>query len=242
MSLLTLERRRTQIELLADVCKSHSCARIALRSAGAPATTFATRLLCLERNALWVEWPASETAQAVQPGLSAEVFFDHQGHRFAFTAQMHGRFERSFDALGERVALKLSLPSRIERKQQRESLRVSLAAVGPVTSRLTSMLDSERTLECRLLNLSQGGLAGMANWEAIDSLAIGEVFWAEFELPGDCEMYEFAVRLAHRRRRGKDPKRGILGLAFCGGDDQSGNREKLDRIRRFVARPPGEGG
>ncbi len=237
MSLLTLERRRTQIELLADVCKSQSSARISLRRAGAQATTFATRLLCLERNALWVEWPASETGQTAQTGRLAEVFFDHQGHRFAFSAQMHGRFERSFDALGERVALKLSLPSRIERKQQRESFRVSLAAVGAVTSRMTSMLDSDRTLECRLLNLSHGGLAALAQWEAIDSLVIGEVFWAEFELPGDSEMYEFAVRLAHRRRRGKDPKRGILGLAFCGGDDQSGNREKLDRIRRFVARP-----
>lgn len=242
MSLLTLERRRSQIELLADVCERHNSVRIALHRSGARATTFATRLLCVERNALWVECPVGETGQAVHPGRLAEVFFDHEGQRFAFTAQMHGRFERSFDALGERAALKLSFPSRIERRQQRESFRVSLAAVGPVTSRMTSMLVSDRTLECRLLNLSQGGLAALASWDAIDSLTIGEVFWAEFELPGDPETYEFAVRLAHRRQRTDDPSRGIVGWAFCGGDDQTGKREQLERIRRFVAPPPAGSG
>ena len=234
MSLLTLARRRTQIELLADVCERHRSARIALRGPGASPTTIETTLLALESDAIWVAWPSGESAQAAQPGCSAEVYFDHQGRKFAFTSRTCGRFQRTFDTLGERAALKLSLPTRIDHRQQRQSCRISLAALAPIQARLTSMLDADRELDCRLLNLSHGGIAAQAHWNTIASLAIGEVFWIEFDLPNVSERFEFAVRLAHRRRS-EDRLRGIVGWAFCGGDDQMNNYDKLERISQAVA-------
>jgi c-di-GMP-binding flagellar brake protein YcgR len=132
------------------------------------------------------------------------------------------------------VALKLSLPIRIDHRQQRQSCRISLAALAPIQARLTSMLDADRELDCRLLNLSGGGIAAQARWNAIESFAIGEIFWIEFDLPNVSERFEFAVRLAHRRRT-EDRERGIVGWAFCGGDDQMDNYDKLERISRAIA-------
>ena len=234
MSLLTLVRRRKQIELLADVCERHRTVRIAMRMSGARPTTVQTTLLSLESDAIWVEWPSGQTTQAAQSGCYAEVYFEHQGRRFSFTSRTCGRFQRSFDTLGERVALKLSLPTRIDHRQQRQSCRTSLAALAPIQARLTSMLDADRELDCRLLNLSRGGIAGQARWNTIESLTIGEVFWIEFDLPNLAERFAFAVRLAHRRRT-EDRARGIVGWTFCGGDDQMDNDDKLERISRAIA-------
>jgi c-di-GMP-binding flagellar brake protein YcgR len=234
MSLDTLARRRSQIALLSAACKQRCAARIAVRETRTTPTTIQTHMLCVERNAIWVDWPANEAEQTLQTGCPVDVFFDHEGSRFAFAAQVRGRRVRGLDGLGERQALELSLPARIDRKQQRESCRVSLAALGSIRCRMTSMLSADRTLDCRLLNLSQGGIAALSDWDAIDGLEIGEIYWSEFELPGDSEIHEFAVRLAHRRRS-DDKSRGIVGWAFCGSDDQTMNRERLRRIRRHVA-------
>lgn len=225
MSLLAVTRRHAQRDLLASVSRRGGRVRLVLPGK----STTDTRILDTLPEAVWLEAPQS--AGPIEAGRGVEVFFTYEGRRYGFRTRVRGMARRVFPELGERSAIELAMPARIDLRQQREHLRVSLAAFGEVAARMTAVLSDTR-LECRLLNLSCGGLATLAPVSAVESLPIGETFWAEFDLPGDGVPLEFTVRLAHRRPI--EGGRAIVGWAFCAGEDGSAEREKIERVRRFV--------
>jgi c-di-GMP-binding flagellar brake protein YcgR len=229
MSLLALTRRHAQRDLLMNVCRCGGRVRLVLPAAGKSGGTTDTRILDSLPDSIWLEY--SEQAPPPQAGRNAEIFFSHEGRRYGFRTCVRGARRRIFPGVGERSAIELGMPARIDLRQQREHLRVSLAACGDVHARMTAVL-GERRLECRLLNISCGGLASLAPTPAVEPLAIGETHWAEFDLPGDGVPLEFTVRLAHRRPI--NGGRTIVGWAFCGGEDGSAQRDKVERVRRFV--------
>jgi hypothetical protein len=229
--------RRTQLDLLARVCERNTRACLAMRAADDSVAIVNTRFLALEPNALCLHWPRDERAAGLTPGVTAEVRFTHAGGRYAFKAELRARVWRRVSGKGRVAALMLALPLRVERREQRRSLRTPLTRLStPLTARLTSVSEPDLGFTLRASDISAAGLGGVSRDPVAGRLKTGGLFWAEFALPDRRDKIEFVVRLAHWRtiRRSGDV-RVKLGCGFCPADDPAAYQDNLRRLDRFVA-------
>lgn len=229
--------RRTQLDLLARACERGERARLAVFPADDPSDSAATRLLALDDSALFLYWPGTRrVAAGLTRGAMVEVQFSHDEGRYSFKTEVRGRAARRLPGRGLVSALVLSLPLRVERKQQRAGFRTSLATLDPpLQARLTGMIERDAAFTLRITNASHGGLGGTTTDPVAGRVRIGDLFWAEFALPGNERKTELVVRLTyyHTTRRPED-QRTRLGCAFCPTDDPITHQDNLRRLERFI--------
>jgi len=130
----------------------------------------------------------------------------------------------------------LSLPLRVERKQQRAAFRISPPALDPpLEARCTSTIERDLKFTLRVTNVSCSGIAGVTTDPVAKRVRVGDLFWSEFVLPGDQQKIEFIVQLAyyHTIRQSGD-QRTKLGCGFCPTDDPITHEDNLRRLERFV--------
>lgn len=229
-----LTRRRTQLELLSAMCAGRQRARVCVPGQDPGKTTVNTRFLALEDESLLLEWPLSPLGVLAGNGRELEVFFEHEGERFAFRSAGLGRVWWVCPRRGHVAAWSMELPLRIDRRQQRSNFRVSLADLAPIPVHFTCTADEASGFAARLVNISAGGLGAVAQADQPATAAVGELHWVRFRLPSQGSPFEFVVRIKHVHTL--DPSGTVvLGCVFCGGDDASTQRAHVRRIEQFVA-------
>ncbi len=229
---LCLTRKKTQLDLLASVCARRAQARVAL-----PASTQAgdvpTRFLALEPDRLLLAWPPGGTGRIPVSGARVDVYFSDGGEHYALAAETRGRECFVSPARANVAAWVLSVPLRVEQRQQRGHFRVSLADLPPVEAVFTGTADGHTRFRARLRNISVGGLGAVLRAGGGVTPVVGETYWVDFQLPGLPELFEFVARVVHVRPGG--PGAGpVLGAMFCAGDDGAGQRAAVQRIEAFV--------
>jgi hypothetical protein len=229
--------RRRQLDLLLRACARAERVRLAVVPADDPADSATTRLLALDDSALLLYWPGTRRISArLTRGAMVEVQFSHDEGRYSFKAQVRGRAARRLPGRGLVSALVLSLPLRVERKQQRAGFRTCLAALDPpLHARCTSMVGRDIGFALHITNVSPGGLGGTTTDPAAGRVNVGDLFWAEFDLPGDERKTELVIRLAdyHTTQR-SEGQNTQLGCAFCPSDDPLTHQDSLRRLERFI--------
>ncbi|MBU0638245.1 MAG: hypothetical protein KKB50_05215 [Planctomycetes bacterium] len=235
MAVAPLTRRKAQLELLTAACAGESPARVAPRERLSGVSSIDTHLALLERDGVMLHWPSLDVDALAGSGAWVDVFFDHEGERFAFTAESRGRFVRDLGPRANLPLLKLSLPLCVERRQQRAHFRLSLAELEPVHAQLAGMFAPDTRIAVRLTEISTGGMAGHIDSPAASHLQTGDLFWARFQLPGHAEQSELAVRVTNTRVAASESA-ATVGLAYCPGEDPVNANIALQRLERFVAR------
>ena len=115
-----------------------------------------------------------------------------------------------------------------------EGMAANLSYSAPVRARMTSVLDQDVHFDLRLTDISNAGLAGVADRAAVERAGPGP-FWAEFELPGSDRRHEYVVRLKHCVP-GRAGEQAVVGWAFCGADQPASDRAAMARIRAALSR------
>jgi len=233
---LSLTRRRTLLELLADACERGAHGRLRVRLPDSSLRTARIRFLALSEDALCFQWPGQQVTAALNRGTPVEVRFTHKGSRYAFQAQVRGRVPRRLPGRGYVSALKVTLPLRLEREEQRAYFRYALPdTAGPVQAVFTDVRRRDICFTVRLTNVSYGGLGAETSDPLARQLSAGDLLWARLQLSEENKHVEFVVRLAHVQARGEPGHECIrLGCVFCAGDDPAQYEENLRRLERFV--------
>lgn len=239
MAALCLTRRKTQLELLADACRQRQRARVLLPRAAEHQLVAHTRFLALTRNALLLEWPDCVPDHEIVRDATLDIHFEHDDQHFAFRTQSHGcACWHDSPRCCRTPVWKLNVPLCVVRREQRAYRRMSLAEVGQVAARFTSVADPSCTFTAQLTDVSGGGLGGTAWLPAARFARPGDLFWTDFELPEDSQTFEFVVRLVHAQEVA--PQGNVaLGCTFCPAEDPTTQRDQLRRIEQFLARQEG---
>jgi c-di-GMP-binding flagellar brake protein YcgR len=254
MGTLALTRRKAQLHLLSEACRHAARARIVRRPPGGADRFRSTRLVALDPGGVLVLAPDDETIRQAPSGTGMQVLFEHLGERYAFGAQTRGLEQAAPGPHPAMALLRLSLPLRVERHRQRQHFRLSLKDGPLIRARLTSVLDDRLALDLRLTDISAGGFAGTVERATAERLDQHAPFWADFELPGDPQRFEYVVRPVRRRpaparslttaasgpdtaRSGAAPagEQTSVGWIFCGCDDPATYAQNMARLQRFVA-------
>ncbi|MEW6250265.1 MAG: PilZ domain-containing protein [Planctomycetota bacterium] len=235
MAFLSLQRRRTQLELLAEVCARRAPVRITSAPWAAQRGLARTRFAALEPNGILVDWPVAGVGSIPVSGATVDLYFEHAGLGLGCRTDTLGRAWSMCERRGQVPVWKLAVPLCIEPTQQRRHYRVDLSDLAPLPARCTSTRDPRLSFVTDIQNLSAGGLLGRASGPAGRAARCGDVLWTEFDLPGEPTPFEFVVRVVHVRpaRQGTATD---LGCMFCPSDDPTRHRRELERIEHFVAR------
>ena len=236
MPLMSLARRKSQLDLLAQACARRQSVRVVARGHAPAAPETSTRFLTLHRDGVVLEWPAQGSDLIPVSGAPVEVLFEHRARPFGFRTETRGRMWWSSGDARQVAAWKLALPLCVESRPPRRHYRLSLVSLPAFSARCARVSCPERTFAAQLRNLSAGGLRATAALGASAQITPGELLWVAFTLPGGPDKLEFVVRVAHARRC---PRREltVFGASFCPSEDPFEHWEKLGRIEQFVAGP-----
>lgn len=235
MPTLCLTRRKTQLELLAQLCQERRRADIVPPATAASSDAIPARFLALESDGVLLEWPPGGVDDALVVDATITALFEHEQRSYAFRTETYGRVRWTCPRRGPVAAWKLRLPLRIDERSPRRHPRLRLRELGPVAARFTSVAEPDRRFAVRLQDLSAGGLQALVSGRPGVAVRPGELYWTQFALPGEDDVIEFVVRVAHTR---VNPQDGALvfGCTFCPGDDPTPRRRQLERIERYVSR------
>lgn len=235
MSGLSLARRRTQLQLLAEVCEYGRRARVAVVQGDHERRVFVTRFLALEQNGLLLEWPNASSGGSPPAGGAVEVFFLHKHQRFAFPARSLGRTWWECARRGRLAAWRLTVPLRVEQKQQREHYRISLADIDPIDIEFTCVTNPDTKFSARLSNLSAGGLGAVLDACEGNPCVEGALYWTQFTVPIPHEplTFEFVVRVMHVQPV-PNQETAVLGCMFCPGEDPTAYQSNIRQLEQFV--------
>ncbi|MCK4343117.1 MAG: PilZ domain-containing protein [Phycisphaerae bacterium] len=235
MEVLSLTRRKVQLQMLAEACEQRRRVRVILAGRSDDRLAVYTRFAALARNQLLLYWPFTGVAADIARDAQVEAFFEIGGQRLAFRTRTCGRTLWSGCRRPRVEVWKLTLPLCVERRQQRARYRVSLADLEPITARFTSVSNPQRTFTAELTNISGGGLCGRVPLTASTAVRPGELHWTTFELPEEDRTFEFIVRLVHVRAL---KRKGVvdLGGMFHPGEDPQVHRDQLRQLEYFVTR------
>ena len=230
MNAPVLTRRKHQLALLEEACARRVAARLARRGAAGSVGTPNTRLLAVDAAAGWLEWPAAPLSDAEHRGVDVDVVFEVDERRYGFPAETRGRFERSF---GEEacVAVKLSLPVRVESRERRAAFRVTLDPAQAVEATLVRVSDRAVVGRVRVCDVSVGGFGGLLEAEVAGTLDRQALYWAEFRGTPGGPVRDLVVRLAHMGPAGADGQ-VPTGWAVCPGE---GDVEEATGLQRLCA-------
>ncbi len=231
---LLVTRRRAQHDLLAKACEHRQRARLVLAGLAVEAPPINTRFLALLSDALLLEWPLGGAKYIPPRDALIDVFFEHAQKRYTFRSTTQGREWWWCERRGGVAAWRLTLPLRVEPGQQRAHYRISLADLDPVRVRFADVSDPARSFVAGVTNLSAGGLGAIASQADAAAVAVNDLLWTTFRLPDDCEIFEFIVRVMHRRDVPHNATT-VLGCMFCPGEDPELHRDRIVRVQRFVA-------
>ena len=240
MPSLSLARRKSQLELLAQACVQRQPLRVRARAPATAGPETSTRFLALHPDGVLLEWPAQGSNLIPISGAPVDVCFEHHAQPFGFRTETRGRMWWSTGTQRQIAAWKLALPLCVEARQPRRQYRVSLAGLPPVAARCTSVTHAQRTFNTQLRSLAAGGLRATTALGSGAPLEPGELLWVEFTLPDERGEFEFVVCVTHVRRCGRH-NLVVFGALFCPSEDQSEHYEKLRRIEEFVAQHARDG-
>lgn len=233
METLSLNLRKTQVELLDAACERRCRARVTVPRLSTDALQVNSRFLALSGAHLWLDWPPAGLSAEDAAATSLEVYFELRSAWFGFRTRALGVGTWMCRRRGPLKAWRLARPLYVERRQQRENFRVSLADLPRVAAHFTSVRAPANTFVAELMDVSAGGLGGIAPADAAPCARAGELYWARFALPEAEPTFEFVVRLMHAR-----PLEGraalVLGCKFCASEDPERHRRLLACIDRFV--------
>lgn len=232
MPSMSLARRKSQLELLAQACAQRQPLRVRTRAPAGPETS--TRFLALHPDGVLLEWPAQGSDLIPISGAVVDVRFEHHAEPFGFRTETRGRMWWSTGAQRQIAAWKLALPLCVEARQPRPQYRVTLSDLPPVAACCTSVSHAHRKFNTHLRSLSARGLRATMALGSGTPLEPGELLWVDFTLPGEQGEYEFVACVTHVRRCERH-NLVVFGALFCPSEDQSAHYEKLRRIEDFVA-------
>ncbi len=233
MAALSLTCRKTQLDLLAEVCAQRRPVRVALTGQLDRRVIINTYFVAVDQNELLLKWPPTGVGGNVANDTAADVYFGHGDDRLAFRSRTLGQIWRAGCSRGAIPLWRLAVPLCIERKQQRVHRRLSLAGLDPITAHFTDVADPGCAFTARLTNVSDGGLGCTAPMAAAGAVRSGNLYWTEFDLPCEQGRFEFVVRLTHTQEV-QQHKTVLVGCMFCPGEDPLAYRDQLRRIERFA--------
>lgn len=225
-------------ELLSAVCARADRLRLSLLRAGQESHTIYTRFLMLRKNDLLLYWPTHGALEFAETGRPVECYFEVDSTRFAFLSETLGRTIHVFSNGARAMALRLLMPDRIEKRQQRSAFRVSLNDLPPIEVEVQEMRPDGQPpppLRMRLVNLSTGGLGCVLECGKQPPPQRRAIFEAHFRLPGVPESFAVLIELMHVRKIDEELGRHYLGWRIVPSDDALVSRELTRRLERFVA-------
>ncbi|MBK9118340.1 MAG: hypothetical protein IPM18_01895 [Phycisphaerales bacterium] len=230
---LTLTRRRTQLEVLERACAMRQ--RVLLLPADkSQGRAIEGTLLALEPDGLLVTWPTTGLGPLTVHGTPVHGLFAWDNRTLGFRSQTCGRVWHLAPGGGDIEALKLTLPLRVERREERRRNRLVLGGPTPVPLQCTSVADDHRHIAAELSNISFGGLSARARGVSAMTIQRGALYWTCFDLPGLSRRFEFVVRIAHVRHNPATSETSFGG-SFIAGEDPTPHRQQLDAIAEFIA-------
>ncbi len=130
-------------------------------------------------------------------------------------------------ALGHLIT---SWPKMVQLLERRKFIRTHLAMHSAVTVR---WLEQDRAAEASLFNIGGGGLALKISRDFSDTIHVGDLMEAAFELPGLPKRFTFKVSICNKTVA-SDNASVIVGAQFQ-EMPESGQAGALDELRRFLA-------
>ncbi len=226
--------RTTRQQLLAHACERNERVRLRLLAAHDDDHTVFTRLLACTDEHLIVFWPSEGGIEMAGRGLSVEVFFEHDGEHYALVVETVGRVRYQLNDRTTTIALRLTAPTAIEHRQQREAFRVSVNDLPPIHTTLTVEDEQKVDIRGRVTNISSSGMAISILWRDVRGIRLREVFRVRFSLPDIDYEFNLAAEVMHVRRH-KDGQGATLGVRYCPLEDPQPNAENTRQLERFVA-------
>lgn len=211
-----LHSRKSQLNLLVEVCSRDAAAELTSRQPCVPACN--AILSVVERDGVLLRCDGQVALQIESPGSPVQVRFDDDGQRYVFSATSHGRVCRNLPSGEAASLLKLSLPVTIEPARKRRHARLSFDGMQEFYGVFTHVVDSGRRFRARLTGASEGGLSAQVATSEISHLRPGDLFWFSVESKGEVEVATVAVRLVHVRPV-KNSDKLVMGWAFQPTED-----------------------
>jgi hypothetical protein len=233
-----LTRRRGRLELLARACERGECAQIRPAAAAADTRAEHAALLLLERDGLILSWAGEGRAAPAHSGTPLDVRFAVDGQQYCFRSFARGVVDRAIAGRGAVRGLKLALPLRIDPARSRCTTRFGLRPGDLPPAALTPLMDRERRLSVRIVELSAQRLRVHAAAALRELLIPGVHYCVELPLPGRGRNAELIIRLTHVGGPTAELD-GALSASFliCAGDDGSRVADVLERVADCLGAP-----
>jgi hypothetical protein len=192
---------------------------------GIEAEPLSVQLLADESERLTFSFAGGQAhlAERYLPGQYCQVQFALNGGIYMISVHIV-----AWDLAQER--LWTSRPKMVQLLERRKFVRTSLAARSPVVLR---WVDRDGLAEASLFNIGGGGLAFKISKDVGDSILVGDLMEAAFELPGLPRHLNFKISICNKTLA-SDGASVVVGAQFLEApeDSQAG---ALDELRRFLA-------
>jgi len=171
--------------------------------------TLSTSLLAVERTGMVISRP--ESTNRIRSGESLELVVQGGGGRFRGRVHCLGMSEQPSGGSRPIPTVRLSVPSRLQGGERRQSHRVSVGFdLAP-----TGQLRDPETGAFWLADIIDISMEGMQLRSRDDSPGIqpGEILWLETELPSPVGVLDCPVRIVNARKDGRSD-RHVLGIVL----------------------------
>jgi hypothetical protein len=233
--MLTFSKRKEQLGQLALACEQGERARLVQAGVGGPPRAANTKLLSLHDDGVLLYSPGVTCGLPLAGGAAYDVYFEFAGSRYWFAGESLGELAVRPPNKAAITALKLKRPLVIEERQQRNHFRVSLAAGEPIHVDAAGVEKTQLRFRARLINLSAGGMALLADWSEVRSVDEGALLTVRFALATAPAPVELVVKVAHiRRHEDRYGPRGVVGAALVPADDQRARLMNSQHLERFI--------
>ena len=192
--------------------------------------TLETTLMSVERSGVVLSRPE---ASLIRPGEPLEIVVQGGGGRFRGRVRCLGMGQFPSGGLRPLPTLRLSLPSRLEGGERRQSHRVSVGFDLAPTAGLRDP-ESGRTWQADILDISAEGMQ-LRSREAEPGILAGDLLWLDADLPQPAGLLDQAVRVMNVRREGQGD-RHMLGVVLLESAPELSEFVRRVELRRAARR------